>query len=171
MTSVQTSRVLGYPWPALFNLVLDVECYPQFVPHCREVRLLSHRMEEPGTTIIVSRMTVGFSVLQLGYANQTVGDAISRRIRVDALDGPLRYLRALWSFEPLDEGYTRIQFSVDYEFNNPVLAAVASRVFEVMFSEILNAFERRAAHLFPGSASAGASARRGVAGHRRLTTS
>jgi hypothetical protein len=64
-------------------------------------------------TIIVSRMTVGFG----------------RCISVEALDGPLRYLSAVWSFEPQDECHTQLLISVNYEFSNPVLAAVASRVF------------------------------------------
>jgi ribosome-associated toxin RatA of RatAB toxin-antitoxin module len=51
MTNVQATKLNGYPWSDLFNLVLDVKRYPEFVPHCREVRLLSHKMEEPGMTI------------------------------------------------------------------------------------------------------------------------
>jgi coenzyme Q-binding protein COQ10 len=149
MTSVRTTKLLGYPWLALFNLVLDVKSYPEFVPHCREVRLLSRRMQEPETTIILSRMTVGFAAIAVGYASRTTGDAIGRRINVEALDGPLRYLRAVWH-----ESQTQLHFSVDYEFNNPVLAAVASRTFAAMFDEILSAFERRAARLFPGKTCA-----------------
>jgi len=49
MTNVQGTKLVGYPWSDLFNLVLDVKSYPEFVPHCREVRLLSRKMEEPGT--------------------------------------------------------------------------------------------------------------------------
>jgi coenzyme Q-binding protein COQ10 len=86
----------------------------------------------------------------------TAADAIGRRISVETLDGPLRYLSAVWSFEPRDECHTQLHFSVNYEFSNPVLAAVASRVFGAMFGEILNAFERRAAYLFPNRISAGA---------------
>lgn len=160
MTSVQTSKLVGYPWSDLFNLVLDVKSYPEFVPHCREVRLLSRRTEEPGITIIVSRMTVGYSAFAVSYANRTTGDAIGRKITVEALDGPLRYLSAVWSFEPRDEDHTLLRFSVDYGFSNPVLAAVASRVFAAMFGEILNAFERRAAHLFSDRSAAGGAPRR-----------
>ena len=82
---------------------------------------------------------------------QTRSDVIS----IKALDGPLRFLNAVWRFEPWDEDHTQLHFSVDYEFSNPVLAAVASRVFGAMFDEILNAFERRAAQLFPDRNSAG----------------
>jgi coenzyme Q-binding protein COQ10 len=148
MMSVRTTRVLGYPWTDLFNLVLDVTSYPTFVPHCREVRLLSRRMVGCGMTVIVSRMTVGFSVFEVSYANRTTADSIGRKIRVEALDGPLHFLDAVWTFEPRDESHTQLHFSVDYEFNNPVLAAVTSRVFGAMFGKIVDAFERRAAQLF-----------------------
>jgi coenzyme Q-binding protein COQ10 len=160
MTSVQTTKLVGCSWSDLFNLVLDVKSYPEFVPHCRAVRLLSRKTEEPGVTIVVSRMTVGLSVFEVGYANRTTADAIGRRISVEALDGPLRYLSAVWSFEPRDENHTQVHFSVNYEFSNPMLAAVASRIFGAMFSEILDAFERRAARLFPRGAATGAAPRR-----------
>jgi len=154
MTSVQTTKLVGCRWRDLFDLVLDVKRYPEFVPHCREVRLLSRKIVEPATTILVSRMTVGFSAFEVGYANRTTADAIGGKISIEAIDGPLRYLNALWSFEPRDEKHTLLNFSVDYEFNNPVLAAVASRVFAAMFGKILNAFERRAAQLFPEASAA-----------------
>ena len=160
MTSMQTTKLVGYPWSDLFNLVLDVKSYPEFVPRCRKVRLLSHRTTEPGVTIIVSRMTVGFSAFEVSYANRTTADTAGRQIRIEALDGPLRFLKAVWRFEPRDEDHTQLHFSVNYEFSNPVLAAVASRVLDAMFGEILNAFERRAAHLFPDGNSAGAADRR-----------
>jgi coenzyme Q-binding protein COQ10 len=148
MTNVQTAKLVSYPWSDLFDLVLDVQSYPEFVPHCREVRLLSRRVKGPSVTIIISRMIVGFLLFEIGYSNRTTGESIRRRINVEALDGPMRYLNAVWSFEPRDEDHTQVHFSVSYEFSNPLLAAVASRVFGAMFGEILNAFERRAAQLF-----------------------
>ncbi len=156
MPSTKTTRLLGYSWSELFDLVLDVKSYPEFVPHCRSVKMLSCKAQEPGKTIIISRMTVGFLTFQIDYANRTMGDEAARRISVEAIDGPMRYLRVGWNFKELDEDHTQLHFSVDYEFNNPILGAVASRAFNAMFGEILNAFERRAARLFPDKAAAGA---------------
>jgi len=153
MPSAKTAKLFGFPWSKLFDLVLDVKSYPEFVPHCRAVEMLSREVQGPGRTIIVSRMTVGFLPLNFAYANRTTGDEIARRISVEAIDGPLRFLRAGWNFEALDEDHTQLHFSVDYEFNNPVLAAIASRAFNAMFSEILNAFEHRAVRLFSSGAS------------------
>ena len=154
MPSTKKTRLLGYPWSKLFDLVLDVESYPEFVPNCRAVKMLSSKRQQPGKTIIISRMTVGFLALRVDYANRTTGDEIVRRISVEALDGPMRYLRVRWDFEAVDEDHTQLHFSVDYEFNNPILGAVASRAFNAMFGEILNAFERRAARLIPKGAAA-----------------
>jgi len=53
MTSVQRAKIVSYPWSNIFDLVLDVQSYPKFVPHCREVRLLSRKVKEPGVTIII----------------------------------------------------------------------------------------------------------------------
>ncbi len=151
MIAVNISKRMDHPWLDLFELVLDVESYPSFVPHCRDVRLLAHKVEAPGRTIIVSRMIVGFSMLEIGYANRTIGDTSRRRIDVEALDGPLRYLKATWSFVPENDQHSTVGFLVDYEFRSHVLSAIASRVFSSMFADIVNAFERRANQLFRGA--------------------
>ena len=148
---VSVTKRMDHPWLDLFELVLDVESYPSFLPHCRDVRLLSRKIENPCRTIIVSRMVVGFSVLEIGYANRTIGDASRRRIDVEALDGPLRYLKASWSFVPEDDQHSTIGFLVDYEFRSHVLSAIASRVFSSIFTDTVNAFERRANQLFRGA--------------------
>jgi coenzyme Q-binding protein COQ10 len=131
-------------WTELFELVLDVESYPDFVPRCRDVKLLSRKNDGPGRTIIISRMTVGLAVFEVSYANRTVGDAAGRRIEVESIDGPLRYLQVVWQFEPTDDEHTKVEFSVSYEFDNLILAGLASRIFASMFGEIMNAFEQRA---------------------------
>ena len=157
MPSLQKDeRLLGYRWvESFFDLVLDVKSYPRVCAALpRSQNVVVARWQEPGKTIIISRMTVGFLAFQIDYANRTTGDEIARRISVEAIDGPMRFLRVGWNFEALDEDRTQLHFSVDYEFNNPVLGAVASRAFGAMFGEILNAFEGRAARLFPDRAAA-----------------
>jgi coenzyme Q-binding protein COQ10 len=118
------------------------------VPHCRAVRLISRKCDDSARTVIVSRMTVGLSALQVSYANRTIGDLGEREIRVEAIDGPLRYLAVVWKFNPQAADCTTIEFFASYEFGSPILAGVASHVFGSMFGDIVDAFERRADHLF-----------------------
>ncbi len=135
--------------------MLDLERYPAFVPHCRAVKLLSRQVDDRDRSIIVSRMTVGVAGLDVSYANRTIGDAAARRIEVAALDGPLRRLDVLWTFEPDGEEWTRVGFSVDYAFDSALLSALASHAFDAMFGQILAAFARRADRLFGHADSRG----------------
>ena len=144
-------RRIHHPWTDLFDLVLDLERYPAFVPHCRAVKLYSRAAGGGGRTVIVSRMTVGAAGFDVSYANRTIGDAAARRIEVEALDGPLTHLHVVWTFEPDGEDSTRVGFFVDYQFSNPVLGAVAARAFDAMSADMLGAFQRRADRLFAGT--------------------
>lgn len=141
-------RRIRHRWVDLFNLVLDVERYPAFVPRCREIKLYSRKVADASRTIIVSRMSVGFSALEVSYANRTIGDLAARRIDVEAIDGPLQYLHVVWKFEPDGDDYSRVEFFADYAFSSAILTALASRAFDAMFGEIVDAFERRADRLF-----------------------
>jgi coenzyme Q-binding protein COQ10 len=145
---VMAMRRLHQRWSDLYDLVLDLERYPAFVPGCRAVKVYSRVAGPAGRTVIVSRMTVGVAGFDVSYANRTTGDALARRIDVKALDGPLRRLDVLWTFEPDGEAWTKVGFCVDYAFDSAILGAVASRAFAAMFGEILTAFERRAERLF-----------------------
>jgi len=139
---------LHHRWNDLYDLVLDIERYPAFVPGCRAVRVYSRTAAPAGRTVIVSRTTVGVAGFDVSYASRTTGDAVARRIEVKALDGPLRRLDALWTFDPDGNEWTSVGFAVDYAFDRATLSAIASRAFAAMFDEILAAFERRADRLF-----------------------
>ena len=78
MPLVKITRPVAHRWADLFKLVLDVETYPIFVPYCREVKLLSRSVKSPADTVIVSRMTVGLSALEVSYSNRTRGDLAAR---------------------------------------------------------------------------------------------
>jgi coenzyme Q-binding protein COQ10 len=145
---VMAIRRLHHRRNDLYDLVLDLERYPAFVPGCRAVKIYSRVAGPAGRTVIVSRMTVGVAGFDVSYANRTTGDALARRIEVKALDGPLRRLDVLWTFEPDGEEWTKVGFSVDYAFDSAILSAVALHAFAAMFGEILTAFERRAERLF-----------------------
>lgn len=147
MPHVRATKQLDHRWTDLFALVLDLQDYPNFVPHCRAVKLIRRCTDTAGRTVIVSRMSVGVSALQLSYANRTIGDPVRRLINVEALDGPLRRLSVRWEFEPRGETRTKVVFAADYEFDNSILAAFASSLVGAMFSEIIDAFERRANEL------------------------
>jgi coenzyme Q-binding protein COQ10 len=148
MANIKVRKRIDHQWADLFGLVVDIERYPEFVPCCQRTRVLTRKVDRAGKTVIVSRMTVGVSALRVSYANRTVADLPGRRIKVHAIDGPVRRLDVTWTFNPDGETATDVDFSVSYAFNNPMLGVLASNMFDSMFRQIVDAFEKRADQLF-----------------------
>jgi coenzyme Q-binding protein COQ10 len=148
MASIKMRKRLHHHWEDLFRLVAELEKYPEFLPNCQDTKVFTRTSDGPDRTVIVSRMTVGISAVRVGYVNRTVADLGKRQITVDAVDGPLRYLNVVWTFDPDGDASTAVGFAVRYEFGNPVLGALASGLFDSMFRRILDAFERRADQQF-----------------------
>ena len=160
MGNFKMHKRIRHQWSDLFDLVADIESYPNFVPCCQATKVMARKGDGTDTTVIMSRMTVGVSALRVSYANRTLTDLRERRITVESVDGPLRHLRAVWEFAPDGDEWTDVSFAVSYEFSSPMLAVLASGIFESMFRQILDAFEQRADQLFRSPAARAARTRK-----------
>jgi len=70
MPSFQTKRPVPYGPQAMVDLVADVEAYPQFLPLCDSLTVLSRSAAEPGIETIVARMGVGYGPLQESFTSR-----------------------------------------------------------------------------------------------------
>ncbi|MEP6786036.1 MAG: type II toxin-antitoxin system RatA family toxin [Sphingomonadales bacterium] len=137
-------RSLPYGAEAMYDLVADVGRYSEFLPWVSAVRVQSNSETE-----MVADLIVGFSSLRERFTSRVVKSR-PRTIHVDYVDGPLKFLRNDWTFEPTAEGCT-IDFSVEFAFKNRVFEAIAGQVFDQALRKMINAFEKRAAVLYPAS--------------------
>jgi coenzyme Q-binding protein COQ10 len=135
-------RRLPYSPQQLFDLVADIERYPEFLPWCVGARV----RERTGNTI-VGDLLIGYRMVRERFTSRIVLDR-AKRIDVSYSEGPFRYLTNHWEFEPEADGGCTIDFYVDFEFRSRVL----QRVIEVLFNEavrrMVGAFETRARHLY-----------------------
>ena len=115
MPNLPTSKLVPYAWSDLFNLVLDLKSYPEFVPHCRAVRLLSCKREGPHTTIIVSRMTVGFLAFEVEPCHWRCFEAFNHG-RINRW--PATVSTCCLEFRATGRKSYRLHFSVNYEFSS-----------------------------------------------------
>lgn len=141
MTSHSESRVVPYPADLMYRVVADIEHYPDFLPWVTALRLLSR---EEG--LLTAEMLVGFGPFREKYTSKINLDAAARTVDVVAIKGPFRQLENHWRFEPQGES-CRIDFSILFEFRNPLLQAAASTAFEKVLLKMTDAFVARAAQL------------------------
>ena len=135
-------RVLPYTAAQLYDLVVDVERYPEFLPWCTGVRVL-----ERNGDVVISRMEVGFKVFSESFTTR-VTLSPPRRIDVAYFEGPFKYLNNHWVFEPDAGGGCEVDFFVDFEFRSRIFGKVIGVVFNEAVQLMVSAFEKRARSLF-----------------------
>ncbi|MFI4951153.1 MAG: type II toxin-antitoxin system RatA family toxin, partial [Caulobacterales bacterium] len=92
------TRVLPYAPDQLFDLVGDVERYPEYVPWVLRLRAWNRRAEGEGVTLLDAEAEVGFAIVHERFATRVRLDEPGLAIDVDLLSGPFRRLQNRWRF-------------------------------------------------------------------------
>ena len=142
-------RELPYRPEQLFDLVADIERYPEFLPWCVGARVRSREAE-----LVVADLVIGFKMVRERFTSRVRLDRPNLRIDVAYTDGPFRYLSNHWVFEPLPSGRCRIDFYVDFEFRSAMLQRLIGVLFNEAVRRMVQAFETRARKLYGDGAAA-----------------
>ncbi len=127
----------------MFDLVADVEKYPEFVPLCHSLKVQSRRQIDV-REVITAEMRVKYKMFSESYSSRVLLDRKNHSIEVTYLDGPFEYLNNNWKFVPIDEGNCEVLFDLDYQLKSRSLQLVMGSVFDIAFSRFTTAFEQRA---------------------------
>ena len=132
-------RTLPYRPEQLFDIVADIERYPEFIPWC-----VACRVTKREDSVIWGDLMVGFKVFREKFTSKVTLDRPDR-IDVEYINGPFRYLNNHWIFVPERGGEaTTIDFYIDFEFQSRLLRAAATPVFNEAVRRMVSAFESRA---------------------------
>jgi len=131
-------RHLPYTPEQLFDLVADIERYPEFLPWCQSARI---RKQEGNT--VHADVVIGFKMFREHFSSIDVFDR-PHRIDIRYTKGPLHYLNNHWVFEAAPDGGCVIDFYIDFEFRSRVFQKVIVVLFDEALGRLLEAFETRA---------------------------
>jgi coenzyme Q-binding protein COQ10 len=143
MPELSTTRRVHHAAPKMFDLVADVERYPEFVPLCESLRVRK-RLQEDGKDIIVADMTVAYKLVRETFTSRVTLDRANLEILVEYLEGPFRRLNNRWRFRPVGERVCDVEFYIAYEFRSRTLGMLMGAVFDAAFRRFASAFEQRA---------------------------
>jgi coenzyme Q-binding protein COQ10 len=148
--SFRNQRRVRHRSDQMFDLVADVERYPEFVPLCKELRVRSRRSDPQGRETLIAEMSVGYKMIRETFTSRVLLDKPRLRVVVEYIDGPFRYLENIWTFR--DEAEAKgsvVSFFIDYEFRSRTLGALMGGMFDEAFRRFAGAFEERADTLYP----------------------
>ena len=139
----------------MYDLVADIERYPEFLPWCIAAR--NKKREQAGSGEIVwSDLVVGFKLVRERFTSKVTltppANDDDGRIDVEYVDGPLKFLRNHWVFMPGEDGGCEIDFFVEFEFRNKLLQKLIGTLFHEAVTRMVGAFEKRADALYGGQA-------------------
>ena len=142
MAAYTQRRHLKYAAPQLFDLVADVERYPEFLPWV----IASHIRCRHDQTILVD-MTIAAGPLRKRFSTTGVLHR-PHRIDISGADALFERFEQHWIFEPAAEGGTNVEYHVDFQFRSRVLQMLMGAAFTDRAAATLAAFERRAQRLY-----------------------
>lgn len=148
MPSFSTKRRVRHDAARMFDLVADVEKYPQFVPLCQSLRVKSRTAKGEGGEVLVADMTVAYKVIRETFTSRVTLDRSNLTILVEYLSGPFSRMENRWIFRPAGESACDVEFFIDYEFKSRMLAMLMGAMFDAAFRRFATAFEKRADEIY-----------------------
>ena len=138
MPTVLKSVLVAKPARTMFDLVDDVERYPQFLPWCSGVQVF-----ERNEGVTRARIDIDYHGLASHFSTVNRKQA-PRRIDLAFVEGPFEALAGHWGFTALGEAGCRVEFSLDYSFSNAAMATVLAPVFGHIIETLVDRFVARA---------------------------
>lgn len=150
MHNFEETRVLPCSAQEMYDAVMDIEAYPDFLPWVADATILTREEDQLSAKLVadLAGMRHSFKTMDRFMPGKLV--------EIRLLEGPFKFLESIWSFEPLGESSCRVHFSIEFEFKNKMLDMVASPIFSTACRSMVHAFEKQAA-MNHGSTETGAS--------------
>jgi coenzyme Q-binding protein COQ10 len=158
MPKFSTRRRVNHSAADMFDLVADIERYPEFVPLCRAMRVI-RRAQFKDHDVVVAEMTVAYKLIRESFTSRLTLDRVKRTILVEYLDGPFSRMENRWSFRSPGKGGSEeasaaqarsceVEFFISYEFRSRTLGMLMGAMFDTAFRRFASAFETRADAIF-----------------------
>jgi coenzyme Q-binding protein COQ10 len=144
MPKFSSKRRVNHSAAQMFDLVADVERYPEFVPLCKSLKIRQRTAKPDGSEVLIADMTVSFKLVREAFTTRVTLDRPNLKILVEYLQGPFSNLENHWTFEPKSDGASDVGFFLTYEFRSRMLGILMGTMFDTAFQRFAAAFEKRA---------------------------
>ena len=142
MTHVQRSALLPFPANKIYDLVNDVDSYPEFVPWCVRCEVQESNQYEKKATMYFASRGIKASVTT---RNELIEN---KEIIIHLISGPFKHLTGDWNFHCIDENSCKVELDMQYTFSNRLYEITIGPIFNQVASKLVSAFTQRAMQLY-----------------------
>ena len=138
MTTVSKSALVRFPGHLMYELVEDVESYPQFLPWCSKSRILRRSGD-----VVDAELEIAKAGFHKSFATRNTLLA-PNEIRISLLEGPFSHLEGVWTFTPLRQDASKISMELEFEMSNKLANLAFGTLFNQICNTMVDAFSERA---------------------------
>ncbi len=142
MNSISRSAHVPYSAREMYELVADVESYPQFLPWCCGARIVAR--DETST---VASLDMAYSALRKSFTTCNRLHPV-QAIEMQLVEGPFKQLHGRWRFDALAQQASRISLDLQFAFANRLTAATLGPVFAQIADTLVDSFKHRAVMVY-----------------------
>ncbi len=142
MQRVKKMALVPYTDQQMFDLVNNVQDYPQFLPFCSKTELVSQDANH-----ICASMTFAKGGIEKSFTTRNILTPYEY-MEVHLVDGPFKHLEGFWRFVALADGDCRIEFELNYEFNSRMLMMLFGPLFSHVANTLVDTFIKRADEIY-----------------------
>lgn len=135
--------ILPYSKAQIFDLVMDIEKYPEFLPWCHAAKML-HRI---GDDILYADLEISYKSFKYKYTSEVKYSFEDGVIDVDKIRGPFSHLKNVWKLKELDNA-TEVEFEIELELQSKILDKTLGLFFDYAYKKMLTSFSDRAEVLY-----------------------
>ena len=138
MTRIEKTALVKFSAQQMFDLVNDIESYPQFLPWCSQSRIIKRE-----GNIVEAELSISKGGFQKAFSTRNELD-MGKQMTVSLIDGPFSHLAGVWHFQPLREDASKILFNLDFELSGKLASLAFGAVFNQICNTMVSSFTQRA---------------------------
>ncbi len=142
MITISKSVITPYTPAQMYALVSDIANYKDYLPWCPSSQII-----KSDGSVVVARVDISYLKVKAHFTTENV-NIPNQRIDMDLVDGPFKHFKGHWIFTALGETGCKVEFKLDYKFNNIIIEKVIGAVFEFVIKNIVDSFVKKAHEIY-----------------------
>ncbi len=143
MKNVRKTAIVGYSAEKMYNLVTDIEKYPEFLPWCSQTLVQPQEKDHS----VLATMVIDFHGFKQSFTTKNYNTAF-KSITMTLEKGPFKQLDGKWTFTELQENRSRVDLELNYEFSNFLFEKMLAPIFDIVSISLVDSFHQRARSVY-----------------------
>jgi len=142
MTEINKELLVPYSAEQMYSLVNDIEQYPEFLDWCSKANILEQSKDS-----ITAKLNLAYSGFEQSFTTKNIIEP-HNKVTMSLVDGPFKNLDGIWLFTDINNAGSKVEFKLDFEFDNFFMAMTFNKVFSGMVEKMVDCFYQRAKQVY-----------------------